>query len=359
MIATILIRTIAATLPAGVRDRYREEWTADLAGSAGLGMSPASIVVGALGTALGIDRENPAVAGIAPRRLAFRRLRVGFAFLGVALSLGVGGLAWGLWSTGVPVVTALLVVVTAFAGLVVLVSFVGAVRAWRRSRGSRPRTSADVAVAITLPLAVAATALVPWVGVPLLLSVMLGVVVVIVTEDPRPQGAPAGRRRALLLAGASATAILAALAASLLHVYVWNPLARVPGRGLDEIYAGLAAAGELPSPILPVLWAVLWGTGALALVVCAALPQPRIRRLLTTRRLVGAGILGVAFVAGGTWVIGFGMGMGMADAFMTSGGDAAVSGPVLAGIGGVAFVAALLVGLLPGRIRPGDTAAAS
>ena len=56
-------------------------------------------------------------------------------------------------------------------------------------------------------------------------------------------------------------------------------------------------------------------------------------------------------------VIGFGMGMGMADAFMTSGGDAAVSGPVLAAIGGVAFVAALLVGLLPGRIRPGDAAA--
>lgn len=358
MIAAAVVRAVVATLPAGVRERYREEWLADLAGARELGLAPWGVVGGAFGLALGLDREDPATSGMSARRLAFRRARVAVATGTTALLLLLAGVWWGAWGellggAGSAWGGRLLLVAAALAGAVALLALAGAFRARRRSRPARGWTATDTAVAVTAPLAVAATVLVPFLGVPMLVSALLGFLVVLLVEDPRPQ-APAPRRAVgVVLAGVSASAILAILAATLLHVYVWNPLARMPGMTLDEIYAGLAAARELPSPVLPVAWGTLWVLVALVLVVLAALPQLRIRRLMTARRLAGIGILGVAVVAGGSWFLGFGMGMGMADAFATSGGDAAASGPLLGLLGFGAAIAAALVGLMPSRLpRP-------
>ena len=338
---SVVVRAIAATLPAGVRARYREEWLSDVAGADELGVSRAGVVIGALGIAASIDRENPDVSGMTPRRLAFRRLRVGLAMAATALLLLMGSLLWAQqWALLLAVVT----------GAVAIVAFLGASRASRRGRARRRWTVADTAVAVTAPLAVAATVLVPFIGVPMVFAVILGLVVVVAVEDPRRQGDPLSRPQAALLAVLSASAILAMLAGSLLHIYIWNPLARMPGMTLDEIYTGLSAAGEPPSTVVPIGWAVAWGLIALALVVSAVLPYPRVRRLMTARRIAGIGILGVALVAGGSWFVGFDMGMGMADAFMTSGGDAATSGPMLSLVGFCFAIAALLVGLLPTRL---------
>lgn len=362
MIARVAIRGIVATLPAGVRERYREEWLADATSARELGVSPWSVVGGAFGVAASIDREDPVTSGMTPRRLAFRRLRVALAGLAVTLLLVLLGWWWGAWSAGDSRGLAPLAAITwagrvvlalaVAAGAIALVSALGVVRAARRARGRRRWGAADVAVVVTLPLAAVATLLVPFVGLPLAAAGMLALVAVLVTEDPRPQSRPLGRRAAVVLALVSAGGILAMLAGSLLHVYVWNPLARMPGMSLDEIYAGLVAARENPSPVIPLAWTMLWCLVAIALVVLAALPQPRIRRFATARRVAGIGILGVAMVAGGSWFVGFGMGMGMADAFLTSGGDAAVSGPILGIIGFGYAIAAVLVGLLPARIRP-------
>ncbi|PZQ89895.1 MAG: hypothetical protein DI534_09040 [Leifsonia xyli] len=362
MIAAAAVRVIAATLPAGVRERYREEWLADVAGASAARVAPGAVVMGALGVAVHIDRDNPAVAGIPVRRLLFRRLRVALAALGATLLILLMSMWWGVWtnvdSRGLPPLATLswlgrgIVAAAVFGGLVALLAFGGALRALLRMRRGRPWRAVDTAVAVTLPLAVAATVLAPVVSVPLLFGGAIALIVVLTTEDPREQGRPLGRGSALLLATLSGLGILAMLAGSLLHTYVWNPVARMPGMTLDEIYAGLAAAGELPSPALPIAWALLWCLVVLALIVCAALPQPRIRRLMTARRLAGFGILGIAVVAGGSWFVGFGMGMGMADAFMTSGGDAAASGPMLTMVGILFALAALLIGLLPSRIRP-------
>jgi hypothetical protein len=366
MIAANVIRLTAATLPSGVRDRYREEWVADAAGARELGVSPWSVVGGALGVAAGIDREDPAVSGMPPRRLMLRRLRVALATLTTALLLLMFGVMWGIWSpvrspatlAASPVTGRVLLALVLIAGAVGLIALVGVLRARHRARGTRRWGAADVAVAVTLPVAIAATALVPFVSAPLVLTGVVVVLVLVLVQDPRPQQPPLRRHTAVALAAFSAVSILAALAGSLLHVYLWNPLARMPGMTLDEIYAGLAAARELPSPVLPVAWAVLWCLAALTLVVLAALPFPGIRRLATARRIAGTGILGVALVTGGAWVVGFGMGMGMADAFMTSGGDAAMSGPILTLIGLVYLIAAVLIGLLPSRIRSGGVASA-
>jgi hypothetical protein len=359
VIAATLIRIVAATLPAGVRDRYREEWVADAAGVRELGVSPWAVVGGALGVAVGIDREHPAASGMTPRRLMFRRLRVMLAMLLTSLVLLVFGVMWGIWSpmrssvtsAASPVAGRVLLVLVLVSGAVGLLALVGVLRARHRARGTRSWGAADVAVAVTLPLAVVATLLVPFVSAPLVLAGIVAVVVLLLVEDPRSARPPLRRGAAVTLSAFSSVSVLAALAGSLLHVYLWNPLARMPGMTLDEIYAGLAAARELPSPVLPVAWAALWCVAALVLIVLAALPYPGIRRLATARRIAGIGILGVALVTGGSWFVGFGMGMGMADAFQTSGGDAAVSGPILALIGLAYLVAAVLVGLLPSRIR--------
>jgi len=361
VIADVAVRLVAATLPAGVRERYREEWRADVAGAAEAGVPAHSVLGGALAVAIRVDRENPLVSGMTTRRLAFRRLRVALATAGVTLLLLLLNLWWSAWTgfdsrdlralTDSSWLGRGLLAVAAVTAVVALVSGIGAFRAMRRGRVRRGWRASDTAVALTLPLALAATVLVPFVSVPLLLAFGLGLLVLVNVEDPRPQGRPLARGAAVLLASLAGGAILVTLAGTLLHVYVWNPLARMPGMTLDEIYAGLAAAGELPSSVVPISWAVLCGGVALALPVCAALPHPRIRRFMTARRLAGVGIAGVAVVAGGAWFVGFGMGMGMADAFATTGGDAAASGPVFTVIGIVFAIAALLVGLLPARIR--------
>ncbi|MGN6271475.1 MAG: hypothetical protein ACTHMQ_00135 [Protaetiibacter sp.] len=360
MIAAAVIGIIVATLPAGARERYREEWLADAVGARELGVSEWSVVGGAFGVAASIDREDPLLSGMPPRRLMFRRLRVALATLIPTLMLLVFGVMWGVWSparspgilAGAPGLGRVLLVLVLVAGAVGLIALVGSLRARNRARGRRQWGAADVAVAATLPLAVAATVLVPVVSGLLVFGGLLGVVVLLAVEDPRPQQHPLRRLSAALLAAFCAGSILAALAGSLLHIYLWNPLARMPGMTLDEIYAGLSAARELPSPVLPVAWAGVWCLIAVALVVLAAVPVPGIRRRATARRIVGIGILGVALVTSGSWFVGFGMGMGMADAFMTSGGDAAVSGPILTLIGLVSLIAAVLLGLLPSRIRP-------
>jgi hypothetical protein len=367
VIARTAVRALAATLPVGVRERYREEWLADVAAAPELGASPWSVVGGALGVAVGLDRENPLVSGMPPRRLAFRRLRVALAGLATTLLLLLLGWWWGAWAeldsrglaplAGVSWAGRLILALAAVSGTVAVIAAFGVLRASRRARGRHRWGAADVAVAVTLPLAIAATVLVPFVGLPLAAAGLLALLVVLVAEDPRTQAPALRRPAAVALALVSAGGILAMLAGSLLHVYVWNPLARMPGMRLDEIYAGLAAAGELPSPVVPIAWTALWCTAVLALPVLAALPHPRIRRLATARRLAGIGILGVALVAGGSWFVGFGMGMGMADAFATSGGDAAISGPLIGVIGFGYAIAAVLLGLLPSRVHPTGAAA--
>jgi len=360
MIAASVVRAVAATLPAGVRDRYREEWTADAAGASELGVSRIGVVVGALGVAVRLDREDPVVSGIPAGRLAARRLRVALAAAAIGLLLLLAYFWVWAGDTGgdgpMAITGTVLLGIAWGAGLVAAIALVGVVRASIRATAGRPSARGiRIALLVGVPglfVVLLAASSVTLFGAVLVLPLLIAPLVLVALKDPRAQGAPlrAGSRVGIALA--SAGAILAVVVGGLLHIFVWNPLARMPGMTLDEIYAGLAAARELPSPVIPVAWAGFWTLFALTLLVLAAVPPRAIRRFLTARRLAGAGLLGVALAAGGVWIAGFGMGMGMADAFMTSGGDAAGSGLVLMVIAIGYAIAAVLVGLLPTRIRP-------
>jgi hypothetical protein len=158
-------------------------------------------------------------------------------------------------------------------------------------------------------------------------------------------------RRPWLIAAAFTAATFLAIAAGAMHILVWNPLARLPGLSIDEIYAGLRAAGEgtLAGGFV-VTWAVFWAALAVLFVILCAIPV--FRPVLTVRRVAVVGLLLVGGTCAFTWFAGFNMGMSIADAFATGGGDAAVSGPLIAIVGVVSLVLALIVGA--GLRRPAE-----
>jgi hypothetical protein len=178
----------------------------------------------------------------------------------------------------------------------------------------------------------------------------LVVVLAIGRDQPDAGPTPPPRGRRVLVALPFSIATLAVGGLGLAHILVWNPQAKLPGMTLDEIYAGMAAAGEGTGAAFIVAWIVCWALGAAALPVLVALPVAD--RRLRSRGIAAAGFVLIGATVVGQWFAGFGMGMGIADAFMTSGGDAALTGALLALIGQASLVAALVVALPPRRLRP-------
>lgn len=354
-VASAIVTAISATIPPFARERYREEWMADLAGARELELPESSVVGGAAMTALTINRSDPLVTGITTARLVARRMRWAAAFLGSAAVLGFGGFVRGDFSLrgddgslalapigfAIQSTAALFAVCGLFAGLSALaVAF-----------GSNARRAALVVgvglVAITVSIAmmlfIPAFALL---GVPLVLAT-----IIVGTSGEKAsttaQSLPAWGRAALSLSFSLLT--FAVIVAGVLHITVWNPLAKAPGLSLDEIYAAMAAANESPATIPIVAWAALWGLAAIVLPTLATLP--RLGLFFTAQRIVVAGLFLVGATAGFLFFANFNMGMSLADTFMTSGWDAAISGSVIAVIGQIALVIALLVGLSPRALK--------
>lgn len=353
-----IVTALARTLPPAARIRYREEWLADLDGAAELDLSSAEIVRGALATTLTIDRTAPATTGVSRAALMARQARWAIAFLASAAVLIIGTWLWGgfrelpvtaglggLHLAGV--VIQLAAVVLAALGTMFALSAVTtgtAVYGFRR-------------IAITLGV-IAVGALVVLgsmltlrilVAVPMLLAAVAAIVVIASGGTPSAADSSRSTRRALLATLPFTALTLAAVTVGALHITLWNPLARVPGYSLDEIYAAMAAAGEGAGVVFIVIWAGFWSALAILLPIVASLRS--LARVLTTRRLVVLGLLIVSGTITFQWAAGFAMGMGLADTFATSGGDASPTGPWLTITGMTALVVALIVGLRPRALR--------
>lgn len=142
-----------------------------------------------------------------------------------------------------------------------------------------------------------------------------------------------------------AVLIVITLIIDALHLRVWNPLAKVPGHSLEEIYAGMAAVGQAGAafPFL-VLWAFFWVPPALLFPVLC-----RIGRL-TPRITAVLGLLMVGCVTFTGLYPAAAVSVGIADTFGTDGGDAPIpSSGFLQVTGQLAFAAALIIALVPGR----------
>jgi len=141
---------------------------------------------------------------------------------------------------------------------------------------------------------------------------------------------------------------LSAVLIGVLDILWWNPVAKMPGMGLAEIHAAMETAGESPGTFFVWVWAGTAVAAAMAFLVACTLP--RLAGFLTLRRIYVIGLLLLGCASSSHFLVGFGMGMGMALAgtFDISGGEAAVGGLALSIAGQLAWVAALFVALKPG-----------
>jgi hypothetical protein len=267
-----------------------------------------------------------------------RRARWAAAWLGTAAILGVGTLLWAGFPALAPL--GLAVGVVALVALALGVGF--AVATLLTTFRGRPG-----AIAVGIAIACVALVLLPLIllggGFLTLLAVPVGIAIAAMWLTPNVPNS--SRTPGLIVAIGSMLLTLAIVAWGILHITVWNPLAKLPGMTLDEIYAGLEAAGETPSPVILVAWAGFWSLAAIALPVTVAFA-----RNLGTRRVLVAGLLIVGGVVTTQWLAGFSMGMSIADAFATSGGDASITGALSTMLGQVLLVAAVFLAFVPQRL---------
>lgn len=350
-------------LPGALRPRFREEWLGSLRDAPEFGVSRAAIVRGAYATALGAPR-SPAAFGLTPGELGFRRLRWAAAWFATALVLLNGG--WLIPGEALPGTFAGLVSI-GLGGLAVVALVFGAIAASVGLRTLLPVRRPLVAWLLAIGIAVVGASVLALVLTLFALSfaLMLGLVAGLgvaavaiawpIARDPALRrttpGIPArlGTRLSALLAALTLTT---ALVVAVLHLLVWNPMAKVPGLGLAEIYAELAARGEHPSLGMGFVlaWAAMWLPLVLLFLAVAVVGPRGPLRNLDERRVARSALTGLALLGFGVFVAGFNLGMSLADAFMISGGDAALSGALLTAGATVAGIAACL------RIIPHTTA---
>lgn len=154
------------------------------------------------------------------------------------------------------------------------------------------------------------------------------------------------KRRAVIAAGAGSAALAAYSTAGAFQTLVWNPLAAVPGATLGEIYTALDDAGESLGAPRVIAWsAVGVALAAVALTVTIRTKSPRVSYVI-------AGYLALIVLAAPShWFVAFTGGMGIADAFATSGGDHAPWGGLLYAASGLALLALVGMAVRGTRLR--------
>jgi hypothetical protein len=303
-----------------------------------------------------------------PERNAMSRgARVALAFLGSSLVLALGLFFMSgyqqfteMGPIAQGVLAAVGIGVTSVSVAMGLVGVAILIKTVRRAAITARRPAVITAAVVGGPVVllwVVLLALVPFAGMGLLLLVGTSIGAAVVTAAGPPFTVQPGAHRSgasrLALACGLAMVNLALIAAGALHILLWNPLVRVPGLAIDEIYSQMAVRGEGGGHIMVFAWAALWGLASIALAVVGSLPP--MAPVLTARRMIVLALLLIGATVFFHWWAGWGMGMSLADAFGTSGGDAAVSGPILSLIGQLALVSALFIALVPPANTQGAT----
>jgi hypothetical protein len=195
------VRLAARTLPAGIRERYREEWLGDLEAAPAEGVNPAGIAVGALLFSATLNRDAPQLVGVALTALAVRHARRSIAFFGVALVL-----LFGTWingqvgsTTGTTAIGGIVAgSVRPWRALAIAAVLVGLVYLWRAAMLASALAKVSAALATTGTIAIALAMVLPALGGPLLLlgcaaligSGVCGLIVWSSAPQPAPVVAP-------------------------------------------------------------------------------------------------------------------------------------------------------------------------
>jgi hypothetical protein len=287
---------------------------------------------------------------------AGRRLRAGGSFLAVAVILAATSVSVGLAVSALAAAeqrSVVAFVAQSFEVAAVWMALpLGLYLVATAGEPPRWRTLLAVAVAVAAPVLVQLTGAAgsPFTILLALAAAVAGYALIVFgLAEHRPE--PVRPARVGVAVGALAAANLAVVALGTLHLLVWNPLAKVPDRGLAEIYATIAGRSGVVD-LAPVVWAVV-STAVTVGVSAGALFAAR-RGLVNAHQVVTGGLLLVHATSFFLWWAGFGIGMDLADAFATSGADASPIGSLLALTGAACLAAAILMQLRAPSATPAD-----
>ncbi|WP_066438307.1 hypothetical protein [Arthrobacter sp. EPSL27] len=147
-------------------------------------------------------------------------------------------------------------------------------------------------------------------------------------------GGNAQKGWAILAAVLGSAALVAYSIAGAFQTLVWNPLAAVPGATLGEIHGAMTEAGESLGAPRVIGWS------AVGIAVAAAGMIGTLRADAPRAGQVASIYLALLVLAAPSHMfVAFTGGMGIADAFATSGGDHAPWGALLYLASGMALVA--------------------
>jgi hypothetical protein len=318
-VARVALAVAVRLLPDARRERYREEWAADLRDASMAGISTAQLVTGAFGVVLRAPR-SPEAFGLTQGALTGRRLRWAAAWITAAAMFALAGfLTMPFTGSVMGGLRSSLLLVALLTGAVGLVWLAAAMHGLLASRGAGLRWTVSLGVVLlAVPLLGALSFALPMAM--MLAGLVAGVWVfglawgLPIARDPERRrtwpGLPArfGTRPTALI---GAVVVLGGAALAVLHILVWNPQSKVPGLALPELYAQMADRGEPAGAA--VAWALVWGASwvplALLFLATAVFGNRGVLRHLDARRVAPATLVAVAGIGFTQWVAGFSMGM--------------------------------------------------
>lgn len=283
--ARTVVRIAARTLPVGVRERYREEWLGDIAGSREAGLTASGIAAAAVLFSATVRRDTPDVLGMPLSVAARRHARWATALLLSAMVFAFGGYVTGSFS--IDSSRALEGAIALWIALTVVGTSAGLIALWRAALLSSPLAKIGAAILTTSILVFASGLVIPpanMLGVVVLpvglLLAIFGTCVAAVAwagsagaSIPAPSTVPAASRRlppALIISLIVAGVLLAALVLLLSSVMIWLavfviPVAAVVGGAIVVVRTRRTAHQAAPRSA----WLAVIGTAALALATVA------------------------------------------------------------------------------------------
>lgn len=362
-------------LPASLRARYSEQWSADVRDAAELSVPPGSIAWGALRFAV-LSRLGP--HGADPEELerqSWHLARWGGALIGTSGVgatfgfVGIGGTA-GLEQLGATH-PALMLIGIAPVMLVLGSATTGIALLWAAVL-RRPRVhplSALIVIALSVgsllvalwPISLFLFAADEFANVLLLgglLFLVIGVVGALIVwgatpSDKRQRAAPRPPRRRLgsaWVALALSLALIGVIVVGLVEGLIWGVEHQAGGMPAADVYAALSDYDRVAGVVSVLIWAAVWSLGPLALVLVRMWAVRRGSADHDIARLVGVlGLLGVgATVFFHGWAT-FSLGMSIADTVPPYTGSRSAIWFVYASLGVTVGLVGLLLALAPTR----------
>lgn len=359
-----IVRLAARTLPPTIRDRYREEWTGDVADARDAGIRPSSVAVGAMVFSATLDRDAPEISGVPASVAVVRRARWGVSLLAVAAVLSFGGFYVAAADIGdAPRFPAVATFVTAVGGLwawlAVAVSVLAIMQLWRAAIAWSTLSKVSAGLATTCVASAMIGIAVPHVGAGAVVLTLGSAIAALVAGAIAWTSNPAdslrtrsesvvepSRVRATWMVLALSVLLAAAVLVGALDLLVWSPQWQAPGYSVTEIVSALTSAGEGGSFASAIGWVIVCSFAVFVFFIAGIVNSAR-KRPRSVHNLVVVTFAMISIMVVMQFVAGFSVGMAIADNIPPYRGGRSEVGVLYGVIGQLALIGAILMTATP------------